>query len=241
MYNEEVNAERCVRALAAALRTTPFRTGLMVIDDGSVDRTPSILKRLQSEVPSLVVVTHEVNQGYGAAVRTGVQQAKLAGYTYVLFMDSDLTNDPKYIPAFVEGMVRGVDVIKASRYIHGGGMISVPRYRVAISIAGNVLARNLMGLPIADCTNGFRAAKVDILSRMPLHEAGFAVIMEELYYAKYLAKTFAEIPCVLTSRGGDTLSKFSYRPAAFWAYLKYALMARLRRRPRLDPDDRSMA
>src|SRR5437773_2537425 len=101
MYNEEVNAERCVRALADALRTTPFRTGLMVIDDGSVDRTSSILKRLQGEVPSLVVVTHEVNQGYGAAVRTGIQQARLAGYTYILFMDSDLTNDPKYIPAFV--------------------------------------------------------------------------------------------------------------------------------------------
>jgi hypothetical protein len=104
---------------------------------------------------------------------------------------------------------------------------------VAISVIGNKIASWLMRLPLSDCTNGFRAVKVDILSKMPLAEPGFAVIMEELYHAKYLAKTFCEIPYILTSRDqGKSFSKFTYRPKDFWEYIKYALKAALGIRPR---------
>ena len=241
MYNEEANAERCVRTLTQELSRMPYRTGLIVVDDGSTDGTPTILKRLEAEVPSLTVVTHDFNLGYGGATRTGIAYAKLGAYDYILFMDSDLTNDPKYIAAFAMRMLEGVEVIKASRYVTGGGMVGVPRYRVVISVAGNAVARRLMGVPVADCTNGFRAMKVEVASRMPLRENGFAVIMEELYYCKYLARTFAEIPHILTCRGEGSGSKFSYRPRMFWAYFKYALRAFLLRQPKVFLHERSTA
>ena len=232
MYNEAPNAARCVQVLTQTLDALPYRSALIVVDDGSTDGTGTILKHLQDNYAHLTVVTHECNTGYGSAIRTGIKRAQLDGFTYALFMDSDLTNDPKYIADFVRKMEEGVDVIKASRYVPGGGMHGVPLHRVLISVVGNKIASRLMSLPLSDCTNGFRAVKVDILSQMPLSEPGFAVIMEELYHMKYLAKTFCEIPYILTSREQNRgASKFVYRPKVFWEYLRYVLKASLRIRP----------
>lgn len=224
MYNEEYGAANCVRAIYRAMQTYSYRTALLVINDGSVDATGMMLRRLEPEFDKLTVITHGKNAGYGSAVRTGIQKAAEMGFDYALFMDSDLTNDPKYIASFIEKMLDGFDVIKASRYIKGGQAVGVPPHRVFISVVGNIMARLLFGLPITDCTNGFLAMKVELLKRMPLAERGFAVIMEELYYAKFLANTFCEIPYTLTARKENVRrSSFYYRPKVFYRYLKYAV------------------
>jgi glycosyltransferase involved in cell wall biosynthesis len=228
MFNEEANAERCVRRICDVLASIPYKHAIIAINDGSLDGTGDILKGLQHEFPDLIVLTHERNGGYGHAVATGLKAAATGGFEYALFMDSDLTNDPKYIHEFVRKMEDNVDVIKASRYIRGGGVMGVPLHRRIISISGNTIARVLMGLPISDCTNGFRAVRVSLLSHIPLTEPGFEVIMEELYHCKRLARTFAEVPYILTSRGrAKGLSKFAYRPQVFGRYLKYVFLAAL--------------
>jgi hypothetical protein len=67
---------------------------------------------------------------------------------------------------------------------------------------------------------------------MPLRERGFAVIMEQLYYAKYLATRFAEVPYTLTVRTEYVRkSSFYYRPGAFYRYLKYPVKCLLGVRP----------
>lgn len=234
MYNEETNVERCVRAVSQELASLPQHGVLLVVNDGSKDRTGAILERLESEITELAVLTHATNGGYGEAMRTGFAWAAEQGLDYVLVMDSDLTNHPKYIPLFVERMLEGVDVIKASRYVPGGRMVGVPAHRVLVSVVGNRLVRWLMRLSVTDCTNGFRAVKTGLVAGMPLTERGFPVIMEELYFAKYLACSFCEIPYTLTSRlGGEGRSRFQYRPAVFWQYLKYPLKAFLGIRARV--------
>jgi glycosyltransferase involved in cell wall biosynthesis len=226
MYDEEMNVERCVRAVSAAVAATDPTGVVIVVDDGSRDRTRELLRRLKSEHSGLVVVEHEGNRGYGTALVTGAREAHRLGLGYVLFLDADLTTDPKYIAGFVGKMRGDYDVIKATRYALGGGMKGVPRHRVLISRAGNALARLLFRLPITDCTNGFRAVKTDILVGLPLRERGFAVILEELYHLKAAAKTYAELPYVLTSRGeGQGVSRFVYRPKIFLQYLKYAVLS----------------
>jgi len=234
MYNEEANAERCVRAISKEIGSLPQPGALVVVNDGSVDRTGEILERLGGEVGALTVLTHPENRGYGAGMRTGFAWAAEQGFDYVLVMDSDLTNHPKYIPLFVDRMLEGVDVIKASRYVPGGRMVGVPRHRVLVSVIGNRLVRWLMRLPLTDCTNGFRAVKVGLVAGLPLTERGFPVIMEELYFAKYRARSFCEVPHTLTSRLDDQRrSSFQYRPGVFWRYLKYPLKAFLGIRPRM--------
>ncbi len=230
MFNEEAGARRCVEAIVPQLLRLPCRSALYVVDDGSRDATAGILAECASERPTLKVVSHETNHGYGAALRTGVEKAAQDGYQYVLFMDSDLTNDPADIPRFVERMAQGFDVIKATRYSLGGGAVGVPIGRVLVSWLGNKVARILFGLPIHDCTNGFRAVRLALLERMPLRTRNFSLIMEELYYARAMTSSFCEIPVSLTNRGkGQRKTSFRYRPRVFWDYLKFPLRAALDR------------
>lgn len=224
MYNEELGVEKCVRTVCQALDSLTNQTALIAVNDGSHDQTGIILSQLEKEYSRLIVITHEKNQGYGCGLKTGMRQAAELKFDYVLFMDSDLTNDPKYLPRFVERMEQGFDVIKASRYIKGGAVVGVPAWRRIISIVGNQIARLLYGLPINDCTNGFRALKTSLLQQMNLQESGFAIIMEELYQAKFLAKTFCEVPYTLTDRSAAIRpSSFIYRPKVFYNYLKYPI------------------
>ena len=232
MFNEAAGAERCVVEVCGALRDLPYRSRLIVVDDGSSDATGAILRRLAATEPRLRMVTHPANRGYGAALRTGVEAAKEKRFDYVLFMDSDLTNSPADIRRFVAAMEGGADVVKATRYSGGGGVSGVPFSRWIVSAVGNRIARALFGVPIHDCTNGFRAVKVSLLEQMALGERRFPVIMEELHWCRFLARTYAEVPVVLTARQADQRpTAFAYRPSVFWSYLKYPLLAFLRRRP----------
>jgi dolichol-phosphate mannosyltransferase len=232
MFNEEEGAERCVIEVCRELRRLPHRSRLVVVDDGSSDGTAAILHHAAHTQPLLQVVAHPHNRGYGAALRTGVEVAHAAGFDYVLFMDSDLTNSPGDIPRFVDEMKRGADVVKATRYSGGGGIRGVPFSRWIISAVGNRVARMLFGLPIHDCTNGFRAVRTPLLMQMTLGESRFPVIMEELYWCRFLARTYAEVPVVLTSRRAEQRpTAFAYAPSVFWSYLKYPIRAFLRRPP----------
>lgn len=226
MYNEEAGAEICVRNICAVLATEPARAGLVVVNDGSSDGTEKILQRLRPMFPVLTVVNHTSNRGYGAALRTGIAKAIEESFEYVLFMDSDLTNNPADIPRFTEKMQAGFDLIKATRYTGGGTVEGVPFRRVIISRVGNWLARRLFQLPVHDCTNGFRAVRTSLLEKLQLSEDRFSIILEELYWLKFLAHSYIEIPVILTNRaGGRRATSFAYSPAVFWTYLRWPLRA----------------
>jgi dolichol-phosphate mannosyltransferase len=229
MYNEQAGATRCVEEIVAVLSTSPNRTSLIVVDDGSQDGTSALLAGLVPQHPALDIVSHPVNRGYGAALVSGAARAAALSFDYVLFMDSDLTNDPRDIPRFAAKMGEGADVIKATRYTGGGGMVGVPWRRALISRVGNRIARVLFRLPLADCTNGFRAVRTALLTRMALRERGFPVIMEELYWCRFLTRSFAEVPVTLTNAG--RASSFRYRPSVFVSYLRYPWRAFLGRAP----------
>lgn len=230
MYNEEAIAQESIETILHYTRTFPPVVTLVVVNDGSKDRTESIIRNATKNLDGkdFVLITHPVNQGYGAALRTGIRYAIEQQYDYILFMDSDLTNHPKYLKDFYDKMLEGWDYIKATRYSKGGDVVGVPwKYRL-ISIVGNAIARNLYGLPLTDITNGFRAVKVAILKRIELHDNDFAIIMEELCQAKRLTRSFIEFPYILTSRKeGQGLTRFSYTPRTCMRYLRYAIKSRM--------------
>lgn len=226
MYNEEAIAKESIETILGYIRMFPQVVTLVVVNDGSRDNTESIIRNATKglDKKDFVLVTHPLNQGYGAALRTGIRYAVEQGYDYVLFMDSDLTNHPKYIKDFYDKMLEGWDYIKATRYARGGKVTGVPWRHRMISIVGNTIARNLYWLPLTDITNGFRAVKVDILKRMDLKENDFTIIVEELCQAKRLTRSFTEIRYVLTSRkAGQGKTRFAYTPRTCMRYLRYAV------------------
>jgi len=227
MYNEEGNAEKCIREVCSVLNKKLPEVKLIVVNDGSKDKTEDILKSLDAEDLPFSFVSHPLNKGYGAGLITGAKEALSQGYEFGLFMDSDLTNDPEIIPEFASKIASGsYDLVKASRYISGGGMEGVPFKRRIITITGNFVASFLFGMGIKDCTNGFHAVRLELIVDIDFKERGFPFLLEELYYLKKKGVRATEIPYVLTSRGADEgVSSFSYTPELIWKYLKYALLA----------------
>jgi len=233
MYNEEQIARQSIKTVLVYVKQLPPEVRLVVVDDGSQDRTRALLEECRVEEPDrLTLIFHQRNKGYGAALRTGIAFAVHNGFEYVVFMDSDLTNHPKYLSNFYNRMLEGYDYIKASRYTSGAGVVGVPWHRRFISMLGNRVARILFGLPLHDLTNGFRAVKTDILGKIELTENGFAVIIEELFLSKPLVRSYAEVPYVLTSRSeGQGKTHFTYDIKTYFTYLKYAIKSVSKRRP----------
>src|ERR1043166_1404136 len=225
MYNELAGAESCVRQILDILPTLGMPAALIAVDDGSDDGTGELLDQLQRAQLDFVVA-HKPNGGYGRAISFGAKVAKERGFDYVLFMDSDLTNPPEHIARFVRPVLQGIDLVKGSRFSDGGDMDAVPWNRRAFSLAGNLVGRALFRMGLADCTNGFRAIRTALFVAMPLRERGFAVILEELYWAKRFGATVTQVPTSLTARTEDQRpTLFVYRPKDIWSYLKYALRA----------------
>lgn len=233
MYNEEQIARQSIKTVMAYVKQLPPEVRLVVVDDGSRDRTRALIEECCTAEPDrLTLIFHQRNKGYGAALRSGIAFAIHKGFEYVVFMDSDLTNHPKYLSNFYSRMLEGYDYIKATRYGPNAGVVGVFWYRRLISLWGNRVARFLFGLPLHDLTNGFRAVKTAILGKIELTENGFAVIMEELFLCKPLVRSYAEIPCVLTSRTeGQGKTHFTYNVMAYFSYLKYAIKSIGKRRP----------
>jgi len=229
MYNEERIARVSAKTIIKYIKALPPVVTLLIVNDGSRDKTEDIITAVagQYQRGEFMVISHTNNQGYGTALKTGIGYAVDQKYDYVLFMDSDLTNHPKYLSVFYEKMQKGWDYIKATRYARGGRVEGVSWMHRAISIVGNFIARRLYGLPLTDITNGFRAVRVDILRQMNLKENDFAIILEELTQAKHLTHSFCEIPYTLTSRKkGQGTTHFSYSPKTCARYLKQAIMSR---------------
>ncbi len=227
MFNEEKVAARCIDAVQKVIQTLKHQTILIVVNDGSTDATEKILLEKQKKYKkTLTIVSYKKNKGYGAASEMGIKKALELHYIWCLHMDSDLTNDPKFIPQFIKAARPNIDCIKASRYIHNGKVINVPFYRKIISFVGNYIASSLFNIGIKDCTNGFRMVRLEKLKGIHFKENNFSIILEELYYLKKRHAHFTEIPNVLTART-DSLSHFSYKPKIFYDYFKYVIKSAL--------------
>lgn len=231
MYNEEAYAENSIRSIFRILEHIHVRNAIVAVNDGSKDGTLRILKVLQLEFEHLYVVDHSANRGYGAAIKSAYEFGIAHEYDYVLFMDADLTQDPCYIPAFLPYMFKGIDFIKASRYIRGSRIIGVPFFRVAISLLGNAFARFAFKLPITDYTNGFRAVKTSVARQFTLEANHFEILVEEVWQAKFFAKSFAEISYSLGSRPNAGDSKFNYNFKIYELYLKYCFYSLFGKKP----------
>src|ERR1043166_2585743 len=90
-YNEDARVSEVVR------RTRPHVDAVVVIDDGSPDSTSEVAKKAGA-----IVLRHEVNQGKGAAIRTGMQYAVEKGFDLMVFLDGDGQHNPDQIRKFVE-------------------------------------------------------------------------------------------------------------------------------------------
>ena len=169
-HNEEGNVERVVRSYLAELPRVADDYEVIVVDDGSKDRTGEIAERLAAEDPHVKVVRHPVNRGYGGAVISGIRAATMP---YVLLCDGDGQFDPADLERLTP-FVPEYDVV-AGRRAHRAD----PLMRRVNGKAWTILVRVLLGITINDIDCGFKLFKREKLDGMELRAHG-AMISTEL-------------------------------------------------------------
>ena len=186
MYNEEGNVERAVgSALAALARVTP-QYEVIVVDDGSRDRTGVIADRLAAENPRVRVVHHQGNRGYGAALRSGLAASR---YPLVVLSDGDNQFDMNELPILV-GAIEGHDIVSGYRIERRD-----PAIRRLNAWLYNTAARLLFGISIRDVNCGFKIYRKPLVQTLlpDLRSTGALINVEILARARRRGASIGEV------------------------------------------------
>jgi len=212
MFNEAENVEATLGRVEEALTSFQGSYEIITIDDGSLDNTLEILKRVGEQNGKVKVVSYPKNIGRGMALRKGFQKSK---GEIVVSIDADLSYDPRYIIDLVETLrtEQDVDFILASPYMPGGGIQGVPTLRLWISKLGNKILRFAMPNQIYTSTGIFRAYRKWVLDSLELESDGKEIHLEILSKALALGYRVKEIPAILTGRKKGR-SKFKFKKTA---------------------------
>ncbi len=220
-YNEEEIIEKFARKIEQDVKLEEDYE-LLIVNDGSRDKTKQIVERIAQAFSNIRIVNHPKNKGLGAALRTGFKNAR---GRVIVTMDSDLTHPPKLVRKLVEG-TKKADVCIASRYVGGGGMRNVPRWRVLISVIANRIFALAFGSNVRDITAGFKAYRVEKIKKIKITKTGFEVQLEIMVKLIKNRATFNEIPLVLVNRkiGKSKFSffrmipKYAFNVSKLWFY-----------------------
>lgn len=176
-YNEEGSIEETLRTLYAKLQEEQIDHEIVVVNDNSKDNTLGLLTTIQETVPTLVVHTNHGPNGFGYAIRYGLERFQ---GDCVAIMMSDLSDDPADLVAFYRKMVaENLDCVFGSRFIRGGATYDYPKHKYLINRFANTLIRLLLGMSYNDSTNAFKLyKKTTIQGLKPFLSAHFNLTIE---------------------------------------------------------------
>jgi dolichol-phosphate mannosyltransferase len=197
-YNEVDN----LRPLLQEIFAQAPECDILIIDDNSSDGTSKLADEIQAESPSVKVIHRPGKLGLGTAYITGFKYALAHAYEAVFEMDADFSHNPRYLPDFLQAIEQAHLVI-GSRYVRGGDTPGWSPLRRLISGSGNIFARMLLGMPVRDCTAGFRCYRTLVLQNIDLNtiqSEGYAFQVELTYRVLKQGFKIVEIPIVFMDR-----------------------------------------
>jgi dolichol-phosphate mannosyltransferase len=216
--------------LAALLRIDDLR--VLVVDDASPDNTGTVADAVAAQNRGRVSVVHRRGtRGLGLSYIDGMRVALRTDATHICQMDADLSHDPLDVPRLLAAS-RDADLVIGSRYVAGGRVENWPRRRILLSAFANRYVRAITGLPVRDCTSGFRCWSRDAVERLPLDRIfsnGYAFLVELTWEAAAAECRIVEVPITFVDRREGS-SKISYRVLLESALAPWRLAGRPRRR-----------
>lgn len=223
IYNEEKTISDIVHAVESSNKLE-LDYEIILIDDFSSDKTPEIISKVYTENPSLIIVKHSINQGKGAALRSGFQ---LASGDIILIQDADLEYDPKEYPKLLKPIIENkADVVYGSRFRSDQETrVLYFWHRVANGLL-TLLSNMFTNLNLTDMETGYKVFRKDILEKVKLTENRFGI--EPELTAKISSVPNVRIYEVGISYFGRTYEegkKIGIKDAfrAFYAIVKYSI------------------
>jgi glycosyltransferase involved in cell wall biosynthesis len=212
MFNEQENAKRTLDRLTRALDSIPKRWEIVVVDDGSTDRTRRSVESYCRLNRWVKLISYPVNQGRGKALRLGIAQAH---GRIICTTDADLSYDEKYVLQMIEVLDQNpeVDLVVGSPYASGGRAEGVPFHRLLLSKWGNKILGFAMKGGLSTVTGVLRAYRKECISSLELESDGKEIHLEILSKALSMGYRIRELPATLRSRTGGK-SKFKFKATA---------------------------
>ncbi len=195
-YNEEENVLRVVNELRAVLTGAGFNFNLVLVDNGSRDRTPELIRRLAGDDPRLTPVTVTDNLGFGWGVISGLAAAEGA---WVGYMGGDGQVEPDEVVRLLELTGSGFDLIKVRRRERQDGFV-----RSWISNVYVMMTCLVFGLPFYDVNATPRIFRREWLEKFRLASKDWFLDAELLIKAHLLGLSVREVPIVFRKREGGS-------------------------------------
>jgi len=188
-YNEEKNIKKTVEDSIKVLKNVAETWEVIIVDDGSIDKTGKLADKLHETYKSKVIVVHNrPNKGYGGALKVGFQTAK---YKWVAFADSDGQFDFSEIELFIDAQKRThADLVLGIRKARADSFIR----KLFTLVWSKILPRILLGLKVTDYSCGFKLIKKEVYKKVqPLVGEEKVTQIEMLTKAQRLGYKFTEV------------------------------------------------
>ena len=205
-YNE---AQHLAPILREVLR---YADDVLVVDDGSTDATPEVLRGF----PTIQVIRHPKNRGYGAGLRTAFRRTLDGGYDGLVTLDCDGQHEPRRIPEVADGLAEA-DIVSGSRYLKVFDPSQVPPIeRRRINVEVTRWLNECLGLGLTDAFCGFKAYRASSLEMFDITDDGYAMPLQVWVQAVEHGLKVVEVPVPLIyldeSRAfGGALDDATYR------------------------------
>jgi dolichol-phosphate mannosyltransferase len=174
--DEEGCVGSTVEHLHEALRRAAVTHEIVVVDDGSTDRTGAVLGELAGRIPELRPVRNPGPHGYGRAVAFGLEHAR--GDAIVVMM-ADESDDCGDVLRYWEKLREGFDCVFGSRFVAGGRTVGYPLAKLVLNRLANAFLSRLFGIGLDDTTNAFKAYRREVIEGCrPLEAADFNLTIE---------------------------------------------------------------
>ncbi|MEY4875156.1 MAG: hypothetical protein RL708_305 [Bacteroidota bacterium] len=219
-YNEEGSIIETLETLYAELIQSNVPHEIVVVNDNSKDSTESILIELQKKIPTLVYYTNKGPNGFGYAIRYGLERFKGDA---VAVMMADLSDSPQDLVKFYNKLLEGYDCVFGTRWSKGGSVHDYPTTKKIINRVANMIIRMFMRIQYNDTTNAFKMYRKEVIEGLkPFLSPHFNLTIELPLKAIIRGYTYTVVPNSWHNRkAGESKLKIKEMGSRYFFILMY--------------------